>query len=305
MSKYNIIGDIHGRTSWKELVQDDCTNIFVGDYFDPYESTTFEDCMSNMNDIISYKEEHPNTILLIGNHDMQYLINENYSRKMIEHIDDIKQFFEENKDKFQIAYNIDDVIVSHAGISIIWYLYRIYNINVCRIWKSNGNVTDFDKEIEDYYSNGIYQWNEKDNLKETYINNTKEMSVFRNCNVDYFRMDNEWIEFTDNTDTIVRNINSLWEEQNLYKPFSFNCNASSFDCFGDSETHSPIWIRPYSLDECGLCNIKQVIGHTQNKNIISPNKDDNSQIYMVDCLGFSTESLIYDSDTKTFMINKI
>ena len=35
MATYNIIGDIHGRTCWKELVQDDFVNIFVGDYLDP------------------------------------------------------------------------------------------------------------------------------------------------------------------------------------------------------------------------------------------------------------------------------
>ena len=29
---YNIIGDIHGRKGWKELVKDNCINIFVGDY---------------------------------------------------------------------------------------------------------------------------------------------------------------------------------------------------------------------------------------------------------------------------------
>ena len=33
---YNIIGDIHGMDAWKSLVKDDCINVFVGDFFDPY-----------------------------------------------------------------------------------------------------------------------------------------------------------------------------------------------------------------------------------------------------------------------------
>lgn len=40
---YNIIGDIHGRTCWKDLVREDCVNIFVGDYFDPYDGIQFEE----------------------------------------------------------------------------------------------------------------------------------------------------------------------------------------------------------------------------------------------------------------------
>ena len=43
MKKFNVIGDIHGRTKWKELVKDDAVNIFVGDYFDPYDDYTFEE----------------------------------------------------------------------------------------------------------------------------------------------------------------------------------------------------------------------------------------------------------------------
>ena len=36
-NKLNIIGDTHGRLCWKELVQDDAINIFIGDYLDPWE----------------------------------------------------------------------------------------------------------------------------------------------------------------------------------------------------------------------------------------------------------------------------
>ena len=42
MTAYNIIGDIHARVCWKNLVQEDCVNIFVGDYFDPYEYVPHE-----------------------------------------------------------------------------------------------------------------------------------------------------------------------------------------------------------------------------------------------------------------------
>ena len=73
--KYNIIGDIHSRTNWKKLLKDDCINIFVGDYFSPYFPYSFEEQVNVFMDIILYKEQHPETILLIGNHDDQHWKN--------------------------------------------------------------------------------------------------------------------------------------------------------------------------------------------------------------------------------------
>mgnify|MGYP006874643990 CR=1 FL=1 len=29
---YNLIGDIHGRDAWQQLVREDAVNIFMGDY---------------------------------------------------------------------------------------------------------------------------------------------------------------------------------------------------------------------------------------------------------------------------------
>ena len=72
---YNIIGDIHGRGDWKELVQDDCVNVFVGDYFDPYVDMSFAELLYNFNEIISFKSQHSDTVLLYGNHDLHYLMD--------------------------------------------------------------------------------------------------------------------------------------------------------------------------------------------------------------------------------------
>ncbi len=74
MPTYNIIGDIHGRDTWKRLVDDNCVNVFVGDYFDPYLDFTIEELERNFMEIVEYKRKHrKNTVLLYGNHDMDYL----------------------------------------------------------------------------------------------------------------------------------------------------------------------------------------------------------------------------------------
>ena len=123
--KWNFIGDIHGRTCWKELVQDECTNVFLGDYFSPYEYIPFEEQMNNFMDIVVYKGNHPDTIMLVGNHDEDHWHwlrgLSNCSRHDFAHEEEIKAIFEENNDYLQLAYAPNDkVIVTHAGITSTW-----------------------------------------------------------------------------------------------------------------------------------------------------------------------------------------
>ncbi len=123
---YNIIGDIHGRDVWYELVRDDAVNIFVGDYFDPYEPFSFAQVMHNFRMITDYKRRNPDTVLLYGNHDLHYLLNdpyERYSRYNAEHSYEIRYEFEQVRDLMNgVAYSIgDDVLVTHAGVSKPWY----------------------------------------------------------------------------------------------------------------------------------------------------------------------------------------
>ena len=298
--KYNIIGDIHGRKIYKQLLRDDCTNIFIGDYFDPYDGQTYEECETIFKEILRYKEEHPETILLVGNHDMQYLIGENYSRKMYKHAQDIKDLFNENHDKFQICTSFDDVIVSHAGVSNVWYLYRIT------------------KQIRPYPH--IITETNVDNFEEYYI----ERFNYGNWDVDTIRTNmapiyngfayywdkkcEKWVKIDDDIETIVKNINQIWkdeDERTIGDSFSFGWNSHREDIYGDSPQQSPVWIRPGTLSEygIGLKQIKQVVGHTQmpgiKMNLYS------SSIYAVDCLGQKPQSLIYDTDTKTFAVNEL
>ena len=121
---YNLIGDIHGRNSWRQLVCTDMINIFLGDYLDPYDrdnlqadSTEYD----NLQDIIRFKQQHPETILLLGNHDLHYLWDEHYSRYNDEHAERYAQLIREHLHLFQAAYAIGDrVLVTHAGVTRPW-----------------------------------------------------------------------------------------------------------------------------------------------------------------------------------------
>lgn len=122
--KYNVIGDIHGRTNWKELVKDECINIFTGDYFDPYERYTFEEMKNNFLDIVSYKHAHPQTILLLGNHDLHYIYGAESTRYDRSHDKEIKELFTRYKYSFQLAFATRNYLITHAGVTRDWVTRR-------------------------------------------------------------------------------------------------------------------------------------------------------------------------------------
>ena len=123
-NSYNIIGDIHGRTCWKNIVREDSINIFVGDYFDPYEYIPQVERMANFHDILDFKRRHPETVLLYGNHDLHYLIaDEHYSRYEARYANEYWHEFMQSESLFHgIAYPIAVIaLVTHAGVTKEWY----------------------------------------------------------------------------------------------------------------------------------------------------------------------------------------
>lgn len=121
----NIIGDIHGLGCWKQLVREDAINIFVGDYFDSKDGKSQEEIVANFKDIIAFCKSNPGTILLYGNHDLNYLLNKDYKSRFShpERREIYRQLFAETESFFYgVAYAIDDkTLVSHAGVTKEWY----------------------------------------------------------------------------------------------------------------------------------------------------------------------------------------
>lgn len=127
MKKIIAIGDIHGRTKWKDIVSqhpDDIT-VFLGDYGDPYEPRNNEDTISNLRDIIEFKHNNPErVVLLLGNHDMHYLFfndfprGSRYERNLLYTYSDI---FEENREDFLYAWHYENYLFTHAGVTNAWW----------------------------------------------------------------------------------------------------------------------------------------------------------------------------------------
>lgn len=131
--KIIVLGDIHGRDIWKEIVAEeydaDCF-VFLGDYVSSHDRRLMYDDeaqINNLKDILDFAEfENAMTpgrvILLRGNHDMQHLgyhwaecsgINWHVQDKMI----NMKERFLTNT---QWVFVHDNIVYSHAGVSDVW-----------------------------------------------------------------------------------------------------------------------------------------------------------------------------------------
>ncbi|WP_420152846.1 metallophosphoesterase [Siphonobacter sp.] len=117
------IGDLHGRLNWEEApIQQADRVIFVGDYVD---SKQFSDEQTTevLQKVIALKRAEPEKyILLLGNHDVAYLHYplfpcSNFRPKMQALWTGI---YRENADCFQVAYQLENYLFTHAGVSSSW-----------------------------------------------------------------------------------------------------------------------------------------------------------------------------------------
>jgi len=126
MNKTVIIPDLHGRSDWKLIVDQnsDATRfVFLGDYFDSFDVSGVEQ-IHNFKEIISFKETtDKEVVLLIGNHDHHYFSSVGYSgtsgyQRGISY--NIIQVLEENDRHLQMAYRMGEFLFTHAGVSEVF-----------------------------------------------------------------------------------------------------------------------------------------------------------------------------------------
>lgn len=229
-----IIPDVHQKVHWKkikDLAGQFDKIFFVGDYYDHHGDAEVQDeeAVKNFLEIIEFKKQCPDKVFLcIGNHDLHYLEGFGAVSNFQSHNYGIfKKALEDNLEYLNIAYEYEDYVISHAGVSAKWY-ERWLKV------AQNKNYPHEGTPLENI--NGWF------NLYKKTLNEIKEMDAKGVWNV---------------------NEDPYWEKtfiiQDMIKAFSFS--DIGWDPYGDDPSQPPTWIRPGALISNAMFDM-QVVGHT-------------------------------------------
>ena len=132
--KLITIPDLHGKDYWKSIDPELYDKIiFLGDYVDSKKQYSNAQELANLEAIIQFKLSFPGkVIMLLGNHDIQYLhypqfscSNPNYEIQKA-----LTSIFQSNKSLFQVAWQYENHLWTHAGVSNCWFReYIFYKID--------------------------------------------------------------------------------------------------------------------------------------------------------------------------------
>lgn len=120
--KILVIPDIHGSDVWKWAIRNIWKYdyiIFLGDYMDSFNLQQALNAPNNLRDIIEFKKLHEDkVILLVGNHDYQYI---NLNVRCSGYREDISAsanaVFIDNIDCFKVFHKVGNLLFSHAGFT--------------------------------------------------------------------------------------------------------------------------------------------------------------------------------------------
>ena len=134
-----IISDVHGTRNWEKVKEIPKENydyvVFLGDYFDSASysrkfrmwrsNNKWPEQGENVINIINWVREDPeHRKMLIGNHDFSYISaghdGANVSGHQNEHKHEIRGIILSNYDVFDLAFECDGWVFSHAGFTYTW-----------------------------------------------------------------------------------------------------------------------------------------------------------------------------------------
>jgi hypothetical protein len=245
--KILTLGDIHGRSIWKQIVFGGETEfffwkqavtegylehegkyrfevdwdkiIFVGDYCDSFHIKN-EDILENLKDIVLFAKTYPDlVVLLLGNHDIQYIVqNECCSGYRSEMRPDLNDLFTQNKDLFKIAY-LDEFT----------HVVKGQSKTIKTLWTHAGVTHGWWKEF------------------------MRDINSPRFRHNDFFIGSQDW--------KIDKVLNLAWDLRvtNLYNVD----NASG----GVDVWAGPLWVRPHILNDFYLEGYDQKVGHTPQSSV--------------------------------------
>ena len=154
--KILVLGDIHGRGCWEPIIEKENPDltIFLGDYVSTHGLITEKQQIDNLERILQYKEENPDTVILLrGNHDLASLYY--WAECYPINGERVDEYMRNNEERFlnntQWIYLCKNICFSHAGVSSIWMehvakvktLKEINDLPPSKIFGFNGKMSDF------------------------------------------------------------------------------------------------------------------------------------------------------------------
>jgi UDP-2,3-diacylglucosamine pyrophosphatase LpxH len=149
--------------------------------------------------------------------------------------------------------------------------------------------------VSQYYSG--YQSGARPAIEQLLYDNKQHMQMAYGVNGFLFShagVSMDWLKIHgyDNESNLVDWINDMWK----YKPNVFG--FAGRDPYGDSKISSPIWIRPYSLQQANRDTLRdqfiQVVGHTTQGKIDTEGKSTGGRYYYIDTLGTSGQYMVLE-----------
>ena len=124
--KVLFIGDIHGRTDWRETANEGLKKfqevVLLGDYWDSFDVSPALQ-KDNFYQVLSFVKKKKGVTALLGNHDYAYIhAFSSISGYQFSQAPIIKDIFEKNRGVFKIAWGYTDskgkyTLATHAGLT--------------------------------------------------------------------------------------------------------------------------------------------------------------------------------------------
>ena len=204
------------------------------------------------------KKENPDKVIFLGDYVTTH--DDISSEKQIVNLEEILDYKEANSSKVILLRGNHDI--QHLG----YY------------W---AECSGLDRTVLEYMS--------EETFKERFLSLTQWVYIDKELNTIFSHagVSRVWME----------SVNCDIEDLNTLIPselFGFTPD-SLFDCYGDSVTQPPTWIRPRALCKCNISGYDQVVGHTPvTHGIVNMRKatKENRNIWLCDALGLSKYLLI-------------
>lgn len=147
------VGDLHGKPVWMDIDASKYDRvIFVGDLYDEfYHIRSPEEIHNNALALVQWAREQGNVFFCIGNHDAHYFKWQEPVFKMIrgpgftqDQLYKAYHLYLDNKGLFRVAYEIENYLWTHAGLSQAGYHFHFYTTerDLRNIYPDVNNMAD-------------------------------------------------------------------------------------------------------------------------------------------------------------------